>query len=72
MTRGNLIEKYYDFRLSETRQKFGDHVLMLKSCCCHEQPALFPMATCRLTAVSELSRSTVGDGRFLRFGHYWK
>ena len=71
MARGNLIEKYYDFRLSETRQKFGDHVLMLKSCC-HEQPALFPMVTCRLTAFNELSRSTVGDGRFLRFGQYWK
>ena len=72
MARGNLIEKYYDFRLSETRQKFGDHVLMLKSCCCPEQPVLFPMVTCSLTAFSELSRSTVGDGRFLRFGHYWK
>ena len=38
---------YYDSQLSKAWKKIGDQALMLSLCCCHRQPASFPVATCQ-------------------------
>lgn len=59
-------------QLREAQRKFGDHILTLKSCCCHGQLAPFRVATCRLTSFGGLSCLTVGDAQLLRFGNHSK
>lgn len=43
--------KYYH----KVQQKFSNHILALKWCCCHGQLTMFPMVTCALTSFGKHS-----------------
>ena len=47
--------KYYDYKLSKARGKFGYEVLALKLWCCHGQLTSFPLVTIS-TAIGRLLR----------------
>ena len=64
--------KYYDFRLSEERRKYGNHFFTLKLCRCHGKLTAFPVIIWLLASFSGLSPLTVGDARLLRLGCLWK